>query len=246
VTRSIAYGNDQPKPLAVDGDEFTRMQAKSTGIVQKPAASRARGVDDAPIFFELSIVARRMGLYSYTCYALPNIRRSPENSRGRKACMALPANFSLLHSELNDFLFAELGEEENGLPLSVLSALTRLGADPWAEGARLSELPRDAAARALVTMIAMFPREKRGFSEVMALAEKLAGLLPRRLDDATGIVATGDRRRAPGPAMPVTIGSWWEKLARVVDDLRSPGRLSILTWVALAVCAAIFASWLSG
>jgi len=47
--------------------------------------------------------------------------------------MALPANFSLLHSELNAFLFAHLGEEENGLPLTVLSALTRLGADPWAE-----------------------------------------------------------------------------------------------------------------
>jgi hypothetical protein len=160
--------------------------------------------------------------------------------------MALPANFSLLHSELNDFLFAQLGEEENGSPLSVLSALTRIGADPWAEGARLSELPKDAAARALVTMIAMFPREKRGFSEVMALAEELAELLPQRLDAATGIVVTGDRRRAPGPAMPVTIRSWRERLARIVDDLRSPGRMSILTWVGLVVCAAIFVRWLSG
>jgi hypothetical protein len=160
--------------------------------------------------------------------------------------MALPANFSLLHSELNDFLFAQLDEEENGSPLSVLSALTRIGADPWAEGARLSELPKDAAARALVTMIAMFPREKRGFSEVMARAEELAELLPQRLDAATGIVVTGDRRRAPGPAMPVTIRSWRERLARIVDDLRSPGRMSILTWVGLVVCAAIFVRWLSG
>ncbi len=160
--------------------------------------------------------------------------------------MALPANFSLLHSELNEFFFAQLGEEENGSPLTVLSALTRLGADPWAEGARLSELPRDAAARALVTMIAMFPREKRGFSEVMALAEKLAGLLPQHLDAPTGIVVTRNRLRAPGPAMRVTIRSWWERFARIVDDLRSPGRMSILTWVALAVCAAIFVNWLSG
>jgi hypothetical protein len=160
--------------------------------------------------------------------------------------MALPANFSLLHSELNDFLFAALGEEENGSPLSVLSALTRLGADPWAEGARLSELPKDAAARALVTLIAMFPRENRGFSEVMALAEELAGLLPQRLDAATGVVVTDVRRPAPGPAMPVTIRSWRDGLARIVDDLHSPGRMSILTWVALAVCVAIFVSWLSG
>jgi len=157
--------------------------------------------------------------------------------------MALPANFSLLHSELNAFLFAHLGEEENGLPLTVLSALTRLGADPWAEGARLSELPRDAAVRALVTMIAMFPSEKRDFSEVTALAEKLAALLPQRLDAPMGIVTTRNRLRAPSPAMRGTIESW---LARIVHDLRSPGRMSLLTWVALAACAAIFASWLSG
>lgn len=56
--------------------------------------------------------------------------------------MALRADFPLLHSELNDFLFAHLRKEENGLPLTVQSALTRLGADPWAEGARLSELPK--------------------------------------------------------------------------------------------------------
>jgi hypothetical protein len=114
--------------------------------------------------------------------------------------MALPAEFSLLHSELNDFLYAQMGEEESGAPLSVLSALTRLGADPWAEGARLSGLPPDVAARALVPMIAMFPKEKRGSSEVLALAERLARLLPQRPDPVTGGLATGDRGpvRRPG------------------------------------------------
>ena len=93
--------------------------------------------------------------------------------------MALPAKFSLLHSELNDFLFAQMGEEESGAPLSVLSALTRLGIDPWAEGARLSDLPRDVAARRLVPMIATFPKKKRGSPEVLALAEWLVALLPQ-------------------------------------------------------------------
>ena len=31
--------------------------------------------------------------------------------------MALSPEFSLLHSELNDFLFAQIGEEESGAPL---------------------------------------------------------------------------------------------------------------------------------
>lgn len=116
--------------------------------------------------------------------------------------MALPAEFSLLHSELGDFLYAQMGEEEeSGAPLSVLSALTRLGADPWAEGTRLSGLPRDVAARALVPMIAMFPKEKRGSSEVLALAERLAGLLPQRPDQVMGGLATGDHGRARWPGL---------------------------------------------
>jgi hypothetical protein len=43
--------------------------------------------------------------------------------------MALSAKFSLLHSEFNDFLFAQMAEEESGAPLTVLSALTRLSSD---------------------------------------------------------------------------------------------------------------------
>ncbi|HEV2551708.1 MAG TPA: hypothetical protein VGU20_30645 [Stellaceae bacterium] len=92
--------------------------------------------------------------------------------------MALPERFSLLHSELNGFLFATMGTEENGAPLSVLSGLTRLGIDPWIEGARLAKLPKEAAARALAPLIALFPKN-RSESDVRELALHLAALLPR-------------------------------------------------------------------
>src|SRR5438874_9483049 len=92
--------------------------------------------------------------------------------------MALPERFSLLHSELNAFLFASIGTEENGAPLSVLSGLTRLGIDPWAEGARLAKLPKEAAAGGLAPLIALF-RKNRSESDVRELAVRLAGLLPR-------------------------------------------------------------------
>jgi hypothetical protein len=39
--------------------------------------------------------------------------------------MTLPVRFSLLHSDLNDFLFASVGEEQNGVTLSVVSATWR-------------------------------------------------------------------------------------------------------------------------
>jgi hypothetical protein len=115
--------------------------------------------------------------------------------------MALSAEFSLLHSELNDFLFAQIGEEESGAPLSVLSALTRLGTDPWAEGARLSDLPKDVAARALVPVIVMFPKEKRNSSDVAKLAERLAALLPQRAPPRpSGGPAAETHRSAGSPA----------------------------------------------
>ena len=56
--------------------------------------------------------------------------------------MTLPAEFALLHSDLNDFLFASVGNEQNGMPLNVVSALTRLGMDPWEDAARLADLPK--------------------------------------------------------------------------------------------------------
>jgi hypothetical protein len=93
--------------------------------------------------------------------------------------MALRPQFSLIHSEFNEFLFAPVGEEENGTELTVLSALARLGIDPWAEAARLSALPKEAAARALATTIAMLPEGHWTGSDVSAIAARLVSRLRR-------------------------------------------------------------------
>ena len=61
--------------------------------------------------------------------------------------MTLPARFSLLQSQLNGFLFASIGDETNGMPLSVISALTRLGVDPWDEAPGLRLCQRSARPR---------------------------------------------------------------------------------------------------
>lgn len=92
--------------------------------------------------------------------------------------MTLSAQFSLLHSDLNDFLFATVGDEANGMPLSVLSALTRLGVDPWDEAAQLAALPKVRAAEALAPMIARLAIGRSLKAGDMAVARRLAGLLP--------------------------------------------------------------------
>ena len=98
--------------------------------------------------------------------------------------MALRPQFSLIHSEFNDFLFAAVGEEGNGTTLTVLSALTRLGTDPWLEAARLSNLPKEAAARALAAAIAVLPEGDWKASDAFAIAVRLVNRLPRRGDAA--------------------------------------------------------------
>ena len=56
--------------------------------------------------------------------------------------MTLRRSFQPLRPDLDKFLFAAVADEVDGVPLSVISALTRLGLDPWEEAGRLSSLSR--------------------------------------------------------------------------------------------------------
>lgn len=115
--------------------------------------------------------------------------------------MALPAQFSLLDSEFNEFLFATVGEERAGMPLSVVSAFTRLGLDPWVEAERLSDLPRDFAITALSGLIARLPVGLWETSETPGIAARLIDFLPERGSGAAADPARpGTARRARRPA----------------------------------------------
>jgi len=95
--------------------------------------------------------------------------------------MALRPEYSLINSEFNDFLFALVGEEKNGMQLTVLSALVRLGFDPWREAARLSELTEEAATSALAAAISALPEGDWTGSNSRSLAVRLVDRLPKRV-----------------------------------------------------------------
>jgi hypothetical protein len=50
-------------------------------------------------------------------------------------------------SEFNDFLFAPIGEDRNGMLVSVRSGLARSDVDPWQEAAKLAQLSGEAATK---------------------------------------------------------------------------------------------------
>ena len=112
--------------------------------------------------------------------------------------MTLRPEFTLGHSQYNDFLFASVGEEAAGVQLTVLTALTRLGLDPWQEAARLSDLPREAAARALAATIATLPQGGWKASESGAIAARLVDCLPGRSAPAVPSFAAGSCKARPG------------------------------------------------
>jgi hypothetical protein len=80
--------------------------------------------------------------------------------------------------EFDSFLFASVGEEVDGVPLSVLSALSRLDLDPRDEAARLSHLTKETAADQLARMIAGLSDRRWTLSEARRVSDRLVERLP--------------------------------------------------------------------
>jgi len=90
-----------------------------------------------------------------------------------------------LGSQFDDFLFAPIGEEENGMLLSVVSALARLDLDPWQEAAKLTDLPVETATRRLASLIAALPDAPPARPSPGTIATRLIALLPRQTSSYT-------------------------------------------------------------
>jgi hypothetical protein len=94
--------------------------------------------------------------------------------------MTRPASVSFLGSEFDDFLFAPIGEDRNGMQLSVLSALVRLDIDPWQEAAKLARLPGGTGTQRLASLIAALPDGPFVHQDLGTTVARLIALLPRR------------------------------------------------------------------
>ena len=92
--------------------------------------------------------------------------------------MTLRPEYSLGHSAYNAFLFGSLDQDASGAEVTVLSALSRLGIDPWEEAARLAALPRAAAAEALAATLLRLPDRTVPASAAAESAARLVALLP--------------------------------------------------------------------
>lgn len=92
--------------------------------------------------------------------------------------MTLRRSFRPLRPDLDRFLFAQVGNEVEGVPLSVISALTRLGLDPWEEATRLSSFSEREAAEQLTRLLADLPGHPDHLRDTRQIAAGLVSLLP--------------------------------------------------------------------
>jgi len=91
-----------------------------------------------------------------------------------------PGSIFVARSELDEFLFAPVIEDANGMTLTVLSMLARSGVDPRSEAAELARLPVAKATDALMAYIGKMPKGLDPNCDTETIAARLAALLPGR------------------------------------------------------------------
>jgi hypothetical protein len=103
------------------------------------------------------------------------------------------------NADFERFVYADVTTEPNGMELSVLSALSRRGLDPWQEAQRLAQLPPFAVADGLAQILRAVPAVQALRLDVTVTAERLVALLPVR-----GAVTEGQSPSKPA-ATPVQV-----------------------------------------
>jgi len=115
-----------------------------------------------------------------------------------------------LRTDFNDFLFAPVGDDSNGMHLTLLSVLARSGVDPWLEAADLAALSRESATQKLVSLLAGVPNGPPPGADTQTVASRLVALLhaaPKSKADPAG--AAPSLRALPAPSRRVKIATYY-------------------------------------
>lgn len=94
--------------------------------------------------------------------------------------MSAPTILNPHDPAFDSFLYASVGEDHAGSPVSMLSALARLKLDPWEEAADLAALSREAAELRLGQLLALCRDVPTLGKDHHTIATTLISLLPGR------------------------------------------------------------------
>jgi hypothetical protein len=83
-----------------------------------------------------------------------------------------------------------VGDDNNGMPLTVLSALARLDVDPWEEASKLTQLPQESAVTQLASLLGALRNAPMAGLDLARIAAALIALLPRPRNRAPHMLDT--------------------------------------------------------
>ena len=129
-----------------------------------------------------------------------------------------------LGSEFEKFLYAPVGQDNDGMPLTVLSALARQDVDPWEEAAKLTQLPRERAVMQLAFLLGALRHAHLVCPDPARIAAPLIALLPHQ------------RSRA----FPVL------KVLAQATPAKNPAAVSTLLFALTYLIFMLFSGWLMG
>ena len=98
--------------------------------------------------------------------------------------MTFAASILQPQTVFDSFLFASVGDDENGMGVSILSAFARLDFDPWQKAEEFARLPTGPARTKLAAMIAALPGISAAHPQAETIAVRLIALLPDQVPPA--------------------------------------------------------------
>jgi hypothetical protein len=120
------------------------------------------------------------------------------------------AKLSTLSTSYDDFLFAPVCEDANGMRLSVLSALARMNVDPWEEAGRLAAMPKAIAEKTLLLALDRVSGRSWKSPEAAAITARLVWLLPQPGQAAaTTAPATANAATGAAKGRAQLTSYWW-------------------------------------
>jgi hypothetical protein len=132
-----------------------------------------------------------------------------------------------LRNDFDAFLFAPIGKDAGGIPVSLLTALARLDIDAWEEAASLAHMPTKSATHRLASLLAKLPNGPEP-GEAVRIATRLVELLhpapvpPVRSAEAPPLRVVAAQSRRVGPAIYFLIALIIMLVWQWIEAIRQP------------------------
>jgi hypothetical protein len=118
----------------------------------------------------------------------------------------------MLRKDFDEFLLAPVGKDSDGMPVTLLTVLARLGVDPWEEAADLSHLSREPAMQRLASRLESMPNGPASAADTVSIATRLITLLhrsPRKVAAPEAPPQPPNAPKATKPARSIGPAVYW-------------------------------------